>query len=117
MRKINKEKRKSDKEKKTDVEKRSKQTEKNTDIVGVKIGIVHFMIIHLMTIFGRIMFMAMIKNLGKMMKSFGRKEILIGFTIHEEIIIIHKETLKRNKNTGRDNMMKQKESMIKPMKN
>ena len=116
MRKIGVEKRKSGKERKIGVEKRNKETEKSTDTVGVKIVIAHFMIIHLMTIFGRMMFMVMIRNLGKKMKNFGKKEIPIGFTIDEETIIIHKEISKKNKNTGKDSTKRQKKSMKRPMK-
>ena len=117
MRKIGVEKRKSGKERKIGVEKRNKETEKSTDTVGVKIVIADFMIIHLMTIFGRMMFMVMIRNLGKKMKNFGKKEIPIGFTIDEETIIIHKEISKKNRNIGKSSMRKQEENMRKPMKN
>ena len=49
-----------------------KKVGKSIGTDGVKIETVHFMTIHLMMIFGRMMFMAMIRNLGKTMKSFGR---------------------------------------------
>ena len=72
MRKIGVEKKKSGKEKKIRIEKSNKETEKSIDIDGAKIAIAHFMIIPLMMIFGRMMFMVMIKSFGMSKKSFGK---------------------------------------------
>ena len=72
VRKIGVEKKKSGKEKKIGVEKSNKETEKSIGTDGAKIETVHFMIIPLMMIFGRRMFMVMIRSFGMSKKSFGR---------------------------------------------
>ena len=72
MREIGLEKRELGKNGKNHARNSRKKVGKSIGTDGVKIEIVHFMIIHLMMIFGRMMFMAMIRNLGKTMKSFGR---------------------------------------------